>query len=164
MLSWHCGGCSPRNCQHLWAWWVLRKSSLQPASWGQVWAAGPGDVGLLPGRPLGFGSGDSREQHNPPPCGLRAASGTNSSPKARGLHGGGGPYGARGSCESLGRAWKELERAGRKGAGWLSNFSPGHFLPLPSVPTKALLRNVGHRKAPFETPEFWRQDADPSRI
>lgn len=100
---------------------------------------------------MGFGSEDSREQHNLPPCGLRAASGTNSSSKARGLRRRGRPYGARGSCESLGRAWKELERVGRKGAGWLSNFSPGHFPPLPSVPTKALLRNVGPRKAPFES-------------
>lgn len=102
---------------------------------------------------MGFGSEDSREQHNLPPCGLWAASGTNSSSKARGLCRRGRPYGARGSCESLGRAWKELERVGRKGAGWLSNFSPGHFPPLPSVPTKALLRNVGPQKAPFETPK-----------
>lgn len=79
-------GSPPRTARPPEAWWVIRKSSLRPASAGvRSEPRALMTFGLLPGRLLGFGSEDSREQHNLPPCGLRAASGTNSSSKARGL-------------------------------------------------------------------------------
>ena len=83
-----------------------------------------------------WGFGPERAEHNTHslPVAQRLPLGPILPPRPGGLCRGGGSQGASSSCGSLGRAWKELERAGRKGMGWLSNFSPAHF---PSPPFSA---------------------------